>query len=101
MFTRQEKAQSVSWFIETKSDIQSERNYTTYNTDISPLDFFLWNYIKHVVYCTNVKDISDLKERINAAMKTIDEEMLKRTWTGIEYRLDVLRATNGAHLEVY
>ena len=27
--------------------------------------------------------------------------MLQRTWQEIEYRLDVLRATNGAHIEVY
>ena len=40
------------------------------------------------------------KERINAVVETIDEEMLKRTWTEIEYRLDVL-ATNGAHIEIY
>ena len=27
MTTPQEKAQCVSWFIETKSDVQTERNY--------------------------------------------------------------------------
>ena len=69
--------------------------------DITPLDFFLWGYVKDVVYRTKVKDISDLKERITAAVNTIDEEMLRRTWTEIEYRLDVLRATNGAHIEIY
>ena len=79
MFTPQEKAQCVSRFIEMKSDIQTQRNYTTYNTDITPLDFFLWNYIKDIVYYTKVKDISGLKERINAAVETIDEEMLKKT----------------------
>ena len=101
MFTPQEKAQCVSWFIETKSDIQTQRNYTTYNTDITPLDFLLWGYIKDVVYHTKVKDKNDLKERINTAVETIDEEMLKRTWTEIEYHLDVLHATNGAHIEIY
>ena len=62
---------------------------------------FLWGYVKDVVYRTKVKDISDLKERITAAVNTIDEEMLRRTWTEIEYRLDILRATNGAHIEIY
>jgi len=61
----------------------------------------LWGYVKDVVYRTKVKDISDLKERITAAVEAIDEEMLKRTWTEIEYRLDILRATNGAHIEIY
>ena len=30
-----------------------------------------------------------------------EQAMLQRTWQEIEYRLDVLRATNGAHIEVY
>ena len=98
MFTPQEKAQCVSWFIEMKSDIQTQRNYTTYNTDITLLDFLLWGYIKDVVYHgqdTDDQGKNDLKERINAAVETIDEEILKRTWTEIEYHLDVLCATNG------
>ena len=69
--------------------------------DITPLDFFLWGYLKDIVYKTKVWDIDDLKQRIPNAMTTIDEAMLQRTWQEIEYRLDVLRATNGAHTEVY
>ena len=53
---------------------------------ISHVDFFLWGYVKDVVYRTKVEDISDFKERITAAVEAIDEEMLKRTWTEIEYR---------------
>ena len=53
------------------------------------------------MYKTKVWDIDDLKQRIPKAMTTIDEAMLQRTWQEIEYRLDVLRATNGAHIEVY
>ena len=48
-----------------------------------------------------VRDIDDLKQRISNAITTIDEAMVQRTWQEIEYRLDVLRATNGAHIEVY
>jgi len=48
-----------------------------------------------------VRHIDDLKRRISNAITTIDEAMLQRTWQEIEYRLDVLRATNGAHVEVY
>ena len=58
-------------------------------------------YVKDIVYKTKVRDIDDLKQRISNAMTTIDEAMLQRTWQEIEYRLDVLRATNGAHIEVY
>ncbi|XP_062291685.1 upstream-binding protein 1 [Scomber scombrus] len=48
---------------------------------------------------TEIQDINDLKQKITDAIATIDEAMLQRTWQEIEYRLDVLRATNGAHIE--
>ena len=68
--------------------------------DITPLDFFLWDYVKDIVYRTKVQDKTDLKQRISNAIATIDEDM-QRTWQEIEYRLDVFRLTNGAHIEMY
>jgi hypothetical protein len=65
------------------------------------LDFFLWGYVKDIVYRTKVRDITNLKQRITDVIANIDEGMLQRTWQEIEYRLDVLRATNGARVEVY
>ena len=32
--------------------------------DITPLDFFLWGYVKDIVYRTKVRDVSDLQQRI-------------------------------------
>ncbi|XP_063240478.1 uncharacterized protein LOC134541176 [Bacillus rossius redtenbacheri] len=69
--------------------------------DITPLDFFLWGYVKDRVYHTNVPNIDELKRRIVQAVASIDAGLLERTWKEIEYRLDVLRATNGAHIEIY
>jgi hypothetical protein len=53
------------------------------------------------VYSTPVPGIDTLKARIRDALSTVAEEMLKKTWREIEYRLDVLRETNGSHVEVY
>ena len=47
-----------------------------------------------------LKEAKDLKQRISNAIDTIDEAMVQRTWQEIEYRLDVLRVTNGAHIEM-
>ena len=55
----------------------------------------------HVSGSTKLRDMTDLKQRISNAIATIDEAMLQRTWQEIEYRLDMLRATNGAHIKVY
>jgi len=69
---------------------------------ISPLlHFFLWRYVKDKVFWTPVPDITDRKARITDAFATITEDMLENTWREIDCRLDVLRATKGAHVEVY
>ena len=71
------------------------------STDITPLDFFLWGYVKDKVFSTQVPDITNLKARITDAFATITEDILVNTWREVDYRLDVLRATKGAHVEVY
>jgi hypothetical protein len=68
--------------------------------DITPLDFFLWGYVKDIVYKTPVTSLDELKLRIVAAIETVTPRMLENTWRKIEYRLDILRATKGAHVEV-
>ena len=69
--------------------------------DITPLDFFLWGFVKDNVYMRRVSNIDDLKARITTAIASVDADMLAATWREIDYRLDILRATKGAHVEVY
>jgi len=69
--------------------------------DITPLDFFLWGYVKDKGFSTPVPDITNLKAIITDAFVTITEDMLENTWRETDYPLDVLRATKGAHVEVY
>ena len=66
-----------------------------------PLNFFLWGYVKDRVYRMPVRDVETLQSRIIEVLASVNEEMLENTWREIEYRLDILRATNGAHVEVY
>jgi hypothetical protein len=66
-----------------------------------PLCTFSWGYVKDKMYSTPVPDTDTLKARIRGALAAVTEEMLEKTWREIEYRLDVLRATNGEHVEVY
>ena len=69
--------------------------------DLSPLDFFLWGYIKNIVYAEKIRNIQQLQERITPAIETVTRDMIQKTWQEIEFRLDVSRATNGAHIEMY
>ena len=61
----------------------------------------MWGYVKDIVYRIKARDVSDLQQRIIKALDTVTVDMLARTWLEVEYRLDILRATDGAHVEVY
>jgi len=53
------------------------------------------------VYCyVTVPDITNLKARIPDAFATITEDMLENKWRETDNRLDDLRATKGAYVEV-
>ena len=58
-------------------------------------------YVKDKVFSTPVPDITNLKARITDAFATITEDIMGNMWSEIHYRLDVLHATKGAHVEVY
>jgi hypothetical protein len=47
--------------------------------DLTLCDFFLWGYVKDVVYIPSLpNDLQELRQRINAAVATINRDMLKR-----------------------
>ena len=59
----------------------------------SPLEFFLWGYIKNIVYAEKIRIIQHLQEMITSPIEintTHDSE-------NVAGDLDVYRATNGAY----
>ena len=68
--------------------------------DLSPSDFFLWGYVKELIFVPHFPaNIEEMKQRITAALETVFKDMLKRVWLELEYRLDVCRVTGGAYIE--
>ena len=53
------------------------------------------------MFSTPVPDIKNSKARITDDFATVTEDMLENTWRETDYRLDVLRAIKGTHVEVY
>jgi hypothetical protein len=53
------------------------------------------------VYSRKVRDVADLRQRIIEAVELTTPHMQINTWQELEYRLDIRRATTGAHIEVY
>ena len=68
--------------------------------DLSPCDFFLWGYVKVLVFVPPLPaNIEEMKLKITAALETVTEDTLQRVWHELEYRLDVVRVTGGVHIE--
>jgi len=42
-----------------------------------------------------------MKDTICAATETVTPEMLSCVWEKAKYKLDIARATNGTHIEIY
>lgn len=70
-----------------------------YSPDLSPLDFFLWGFIKDKVYQNNPKNLSELKTRITEIIGAIPANMLQRSISSFERRLRMLIHTGGQHIE--
>jgi hypothetical protein len=69
--------------------------------DLTPLDFFLWGYMKNTVYQIKINYLQHMKASIRDAVATVTPNMLQATWNEVEYRLDICRATKGAHTKIY
>lgn len=67
--------------------------------DLTPLDFFLWGYVKSKVYVTEPLNVSDLKHRISSACAEIPREAVRRAVGSLEKRCMTCIAAEGKHFE--
>jgi hypothetical protein len=60
----------------------------------------LWGYVKDRVFVPPLAtNLDDLKNRITAAVTSVEEHTLRSVWDEFNYRLDVVRAAGGGHIE--
>lgn len=67
--------------------------------DLTPLDYFLWGYVKSKVYETEPLNLQDLEDRIRNAFATITPEMLQNVRRSLEERLEECIDADGGHFE--
>jgi hypothetical protein len=67
--------------------------------DLTPLDFFLWGHIKNNIYKTPVKDMDELKMRIDTEIKSISKTTLSNVFSNILKRMDLCISVDGDHFE--
>lgn len=67
--------------------------------DLTPLDYFLWGYLKSKVYVDRPENLDSLKERISLEMSNITEDMLQNVKEEFYYRLGYCQQVNGGQFQ--
>ena len=70
-----------------------------HSPDLTPLDFFLWGYLKSRVYQSSPKTLTDLKAAIGCEIRRIPVATCVRVVAEMKYRADLCLERNGRHLE--
>ena len=68
--------------------------------DLTPMDFFLWGYIKDIVYRKKLEKLEELEEAIQEAIAAIPPDMLMRAVHSVQHRLEKCRDQNGTQVEL-
>ena len=67
--------------------------------DLTPMDFFLWGYIKNIVYAQKSDNLDQLHTRIWRALQNISIDMCKRTCETITGLLALCFKHGGAQID--
>lgn len=54
--------------------INGDQEWPPRSPDLTPLDFWLWFYLKSKVYVNNLTDLDQLKQNINKEIRLINED---------------------------
>jgi transposase len=71
-----------------------------YSPDLTPMDFFLWGYIKSRVYTTPVGSVAELRLRISQAFENLHLELVKHAIQSYERRLHLCLERGGESVEM-
>ncbi len=73
--------------------------WPTRSPDLTPLDFWLWGYLKSKVYEHRIEDVDDLKIKIREACANISQDMCKNSLGEFKNRMEKVIEIGGGHIE--
>ncbi|GFV89273.1 hypothetical protein TNCV_286061 [Trichonephila clavipes] len=66
--------------------------------DLTPLDYFLWGYVKSLVYADKPQTLDHLEDNIRRVIADIRPQMLEKVLENWTSRLDYIRASRGSRM---
>ncbi|GFX99692.1 putative DD41D transposase [Trichonephila clavipes] len=73
-------------------------NWPPRSCDLTPLDYFLWGYVKSLVYADEPQTLDHLEDNIRRVIADIRPQMLEKVIVNWTSRLDYIRASLGSHM---
>ncbi|GFX14920.1 DUF4817 domain-containing protein [Trichonephila clavipes] len=73
-------------------------NWSPRSCDLTPLDYFLWGYVKSLVYADKPQTLDHLEDNIRRVIADIRPQMLEKVIENWTSRLDYIRASRGSHM---
>ena len=67
--------------------------------DLTPLDYFLWGYVKDRVYGQKPATMSDLKSLIAEAIRSVTTATVSKVYGNFEKQLAACIEQHGGHFE--
>ncbi|GFW13078.1 uncharacterized protein TNCV_3330101 [Trichonephila clavipes] len=71
-------------------------NWPPIYCDLTPLDYFLWGYVKSLVYADKPQTLDHLEDNIRRVIADIRPQMLEKVIENWTSRLDYIRASRGS-----
>ncbi|GFS88394.1 putative DD41D transposase [Trichonephila clavipes] len=71
-------------------------NWPPRSCDLRPLDYFLWGYVKSLVYADKPQTLGHLEDNIRLVYADIPPQMLEKVMENWTSRLDYIRASRGS-----
>ncbi|GFT27138.1 DUF4817 domain-containing protein [Trichonephila clavipes] len=73
-------------------------NWPPRSCDLTPLNYFLWGYVKSLVYADKPQTLDHLEDNIIRVITDIGPQMLGKVIENWTSRLDCIRASRGSHM---
>ncbi|GFU16504.1 DUF4817 domain-containing protein [Trichonephila clavipes] len=73
-------------------------NWPPRSCDLTPLDYFLWGYVKSLVYADKSQTLDHLEDNMHRVIADIRPQMLEKVIENWTSRLDYIRASRASHM---
>jgi hypothetical protein len=78
--------------------LRGDLHWPARSPDLTPCDYFLWDYLKSIVYNDRPRTLDHLKNNIRQAIASIPVNMLESVERNLRSRLTQCIDNNGRHL---